>query len=137
MIQIPQNLCSEITDEQASTVQGGKKLRIESITAIKAGSDPANFLGVGKSADDLYAVIDGEKVNIGQFNTGDSKQVNIVREVGSEAIVRFWDRDLGSDDPVGSMHITKNIEDEYLEVFGPSKDNQRSRYAIKYSFGSS
>ena len=135
MIQIPQNLCTEITDEQASTVQGGKKLRIKSITALKANSDPANFLGLGGSADDLYAVIDGEEVDIGQFNTGNSKQVNIVREVGSEGIVRFYDRDGSSGEPVGSMRVSKNIKDGYLEVFGPSKDNKRSIYEINYSLG--
>ena len=135
MIQIPQNLCTEITDEQASSVQGGKKLRIKSITARKAGSDPANILGLGRSPDDLYAVIDGKKVNIGQFNTGDSKHVNIVREVGNEAVVRFWDKDPGPDDPVGSMHITKNIKDGTLSVWGPSKDNKKSIYEVNYSFG--
>ena len=136
MLQIPQNLCTELTDEQASTVQGGKKLRIKSITARKAGSDPGSwFFGLGGSADDLAAVIDGEKVQIGQFNTGDSKQVNIVREVGSQAIVRFYDEDPGADDPVGSMHITKDIKDGYLTVYGPSKNNQKSIYEINYSFG--
>ena len=134
MIQIPQNLCTEITDEQASSVQGGKKLRIKSITALKAGSDAGRLFNIG-SADDLYAVIDGEKVDIGKFNTGDSKQVNIVREVGKEGVVRFYDEDDGNDDPVGSMRISENIKDGYLTVFGPSKDNQRSRYEVNFSFG--
>ena len=135
MLQIPQSLCTELTDEQASTVQGGKKLRIKSITALKAGSDPGNFLGLGGSADDLYAVIDGKEVNIGQFNTGDSKVLNIVREVGREGVVRFYDRDGNSGEPVGSMRVSKNIKDGYLEVFGPSKDNKRSIYEINYSLG--
>ena len=136
MLQIPQSLCTELTDEQASIVQGGKKLRIKSITALKAGSDPGNFLGLGGSADDLFLTIDGKRKSIGEFDTGDSKHVNIVREVGSEAIVRFWDKDGdGPADPVGSMHITKNIKDGTLQVFGPSKDKKRSIYEVNYSFG--
>ena len=134
MIHIPQNLCTDITDEQASTVQGGKKLRIKSITALKAGSDAGRIFNIG-GADDLIAVIDGEKVNIGEFNTGDSKQVNIVREVGSEAIVRFYDEDNGNDDPVGSMRVSKEIKDGNLVVFGPSKNNIKSKYEIRYSLG--
>ena len=129
MIQIPQNLCTEITDEQASIVQGGKKLRIKSITALKAGSD-----GSG-GTDDLVLTIDGNRKSIGEFNTGDSKQVNIVREVGSRGIVRFWDKDPGADDPVGSMDVSKNIKDGYLRVFGPSEDNKKSIYEINYSLG--
>lgn len=129
MLQIPQSLCTELTDEQASSVQGGKKLRIKAITALKADADTKPLFG--KKDDDLYAVINGEKVNIGSFGTGDSKQVNIVKEVGSEGIVRFFDEDrFTSDDPVGSMRITKNIKDGNLVVFGSG-----SKYEIRYSFG--
>ena len=127
MLQIPQNLCTELTDEQASTVQGGKKLRIKSITALKADADWGWWRD-----DDLYAVIDGERFNIGKFKTGDTKQVNIVKEVGSEGIARFWDSDdLTSDDPVGSMKVSQNIKDGALEVFGSG-----SKYEIRYSLGS-
>lgn len=127
MLQIPQSLCTELTDEQASTVQGGKKLRIKSITALKANAD----WGWWWKDDDLYAVVDGERFDVGGFKTGDSKQVNIVKEVGSEGIVRFFDDDrFTSDDPVGSMRITKNVKDGNLVVFGSG-----SKYEIRYSFG--
>ena len=85
----------------------------------------------GKKDDDLYAVINGEKVNIGSFGTGDSKQVNIVREVGNEGTVRFYDDDkFGSDDPVGSMRVSKNTKNGILEVFGSG-----SKYEVFYFLG--
>lgn len=126
MLQIPQSLCTELTDEQASIVQGGKKLRIKSITALKANADWGWWRD-----DDVYAVVDGERFGIGSFKTGDSKQVNIVKEVGSEGIVRFFDQDrFTSDDPVGSMRVSKNIKDGSLVVFGSG-----SKYEIRYSLG--
>ena len=124
MIQIPQNLCTELTDEQASSVQGGKKLRLKAMTALKADADSG-----WRKDDDVYAVINGERVNIGSFKTGDSKQLNIVREVGNVGTVRFYDGDrYGSDDPVGSMRVSKNTNNGILEVFGSG-----SKYEIFYS----
>ena len=128
MIQIPQNLCTEITDEQASTVQGEKKLWLRRMTAFKAGSDGEGEGFLGKD-DDVYAVINGEKINIGSFKTGDIKRLNIVREVGSSATVLFYDKDLlSSDNLVGSMRVSKSIKDGSIVTSG-----SKSKYEISYS----
>ena len=127
MIRIPQNLCIDLTDEQASTVQGGKKLRIKSITALKAGSDPGS-----NPTDDVYALIDGERKSLGAFQTGTSKQLDIVREVGQVGVVRLFDNDgnKSSDDPLGSLRVDKSIKDGRLEIFGSN-----SKYEVFYSLG--
>ena len=107
MLQIPQNLCTDLTDEQASTVQGGLFVVIDKIQNIKAGAD-SNSGALG-GADDTYVTINGNKVFEGKFQTGDTREVGIGREAGDVASIRLFDEDgvlRGQDDPLGGFTVS-------------------------------
>lgn len=133
MIQIPQNLCTDLTDEQASTVQGGRKLTIKRIQAVKAGADPG-FLGgsLFSSADDTYLTVDGKQIfGPEQFSTGTSISVNKSLEVGDTATIRAFDDDnflRFGDDDLGSATVSKATAGGVATLSGSG-----STYEVFYS----
>ena len=112
MLQIPQNLCTDLTDEQASTVQGGLNLTIDTIEAIKVGADKGgliNFL----ANDDTELFINGDLVrDFGgeSFGDGSIRKPGITRNIGNSGTVKLVDSDKGNpfrgdDDPIGSFTV--------------------------------
>ena len=117
MIKIPQNLCTDITDEQASTVQGGLNLEITKIQAVKADADT----GWWWKDDDTYMTIDGEKVyGPKSFKSGTSRTLSIKRHVGKSGTVRLFDKDkvFTSDDPLGSFTVSSPTKDGKATISG-------------------
>ena len=133
MIQILQNLCTELTDEQASTVRGGRKLTIKRIQAVKANADPG-FLGgsLFSSDDDTYLTVDGKQIfGPKQFATGTSLTVNRSVEVGDTATIRAFDEDSFlrfGDDPLGSATVSKATTGGVATLSGSG-----STYEVFYS----
>ena len=92
-----EQLFTELTPAEAAVVEGGIRLTIDRIQAIKAGAD---FIG----ADDTYITVNGKKI-AGDFTmtTGLTQLVNkSITTPGSSAVVRLWDNDpLNPDDLLG------------------------------------
>ena len=125
MLQIPQNLCTEITDEQASTVQGGLFVVIRRIEAVQAGADGGIFGGATQD-DDTYLKIDGTTVyGPKSFVTGKTREdINVGREVGSSAKIELFDEDKGGlfrrgqDDYLGGFTVSSPTNDGTATVSG-------------------
>lgn len=108
MLDIPESLCSDLTDEQASTVQGGLFVLIDKIKVNKAGADG----GIFPTGDDPYITINGKKVfQATEVFAGDVLIVNQGRNVGKSGTIRLTDKDYwwkgqGSDDPLGQFKVS-------------------------------
>ena len=116
MIQIPQNLCTEITDKQASSVQGGLKVTIDTIKAIEVGADKGSdfFDFVSFLAnDDTQLFINGKLArDFGgeSFGNGSIRKPGITQDIGKSGTIKLVDSDKGNflrggDDPMGSFTV--------------------------------
>lgn len=118
MFEIPESLCSDLTDEQASTVQGGLTVKIKKIQAIRAGADGGLF----PNDDDTYMTIDGTKVyGPKDFNTGTTRYMNIKRNVGKIGRIELFDKDgalRGRDDSLGGFSVFYPRKDGRARVSG-------------------
>ncbi len=92
-------LFSELTPTEAAVVEGGIRLKIVRIQAIRAATD-------NSGPDDTYITVNGAKI-WGNFSmmTGQSRTVNkTLRPSGSSARVELFDDDPGSgDDSMGGF----------------------------------
>lgn len=94
-----EQLFSELTPAEAAVVEGGLRLTIQRIQAIKAGADSL-------SNDDTYITVNGTKI-WGDYgmNSGQTRLVNRSRTTpGSSARVQLFDADWpDSDDSMGGF----------------------------------
>lgn len=93
-----EQLFSELTPAEAAFVEGGIRLKIERIQAIRAGADSGN-------PDDTYITVNGRKI-WGNFSmrTGQSRAVNITStRSGPSARVQLFDDDRNADDGLGGF----------------------------------
>jgi hypothetical protein len=96
-----EQLFSELTPAEAAVIEGGLRLTIDRIQAIRAGADPVG-------ADDTYIKVNGTKI-WGDYSmtTGQTRSVNRgYTASGSSAQVQLFDADPwpNGDDRVG--HFT-------------------------------
>ena len=100
MTQVQTDLLTELTDEQAATVEGGLFVLITGLQAIKAGAD---WIG----NDDTYLTVDGKKIWGSQdFSTGTYRSVNRGLDVGSIGRIDLFDADPGRDDNMGGFTVS-------------------------------
>lgn len=108
MKSIPQSICTNLTDEQASAAQGGLFVLVDKLQAIKAGADSGPFF----PNDDTYLTIDGDKVfGPKGFSTGTTRTVNAGGDYGSSARIELFDDDnflRGKDDPLGGFTVSSS-----------------------------
>ncbi|MEG4580736.1 hypothetical protein QUA71_14155 [Microcoleus sp. MON1_C5] len=94
-----EQLFSKLTPAEAAVVEGGLRLTIDRIQAIKAGADSL-------SNDDTYITVNGTKI-WGDYgmNSGQTRLVNRSRTTpGSSARVQLFDADWpDSDDSMGGF----------------------------------
>jgi preprotein translocase subunit YajC len=94
-----EQLFTELTPAEAAVVEGGLRLTIDRIQAIKAGADSL-------SNDDTYITVNGTKIwgNYG-MNSGQTRLVDQSRTIrGSSARVELFDADWpDSDDSMGGF----------------------------------
>jgi hypothetical protein len=94
-----EQLFSELTPAEAAVVEGGFRVVIDRIQAIRAGADPVG-------ADDTYITVNGRKI-WGEYSmtTGQTRLVNRSRTTpGSSARVQLFDADWpDSDDSMGGF----------------------------------
>ena len=64
-----EQLFTELTPEQAAVIEGGKTLRLYSITCLKAGADPAGN-------DEAYLKLGDQKIWSSSMGTGDYLAIN-------------------------------------------------------------
>ena len=142
MIQIPQNLCTDITDEQASTVQGGLTLTIDKITAIKTGADRNEGLPI-YLGDDPYIKINGRGsagTRIEEIKEGTPYSIGRKSNIGSSGTVELVDYDggglfdvnrifRGSDDSLGSFTVNSPTNGQVKKRISGSN----STYDVFYS----
>jgi hypothetical protein len=94
-----EQLFSELTPAEAAVVEGGFRLTIDRIQAIKAGADPVG-------ADDTYITVNGRKIwGNESMTTGQARDVNRgYMGPGSSAQVQLFDADWPSrDEQVGGF----------------------------------
>ena len=117
MLQIPQSLCTDLTDEQASTVQGGLNVEITGIQAIKADADT----GWWWKDDDTFLTIDGKKVfGPKSFKSGTFRKVSIKRDVGSSGRIEAFDEDkvFTGNDYLGGFTVSSPTKDGRARISG-------------------
>jgi len=94
-----EQLFSELTPAEAAVVEGGLRLTIERIQAIRADADTIG-------PDDTYITVNGRKI-WGDFSmtTGQSRAVNrTLTPSGPSARVELFDADPGNDDRLGGFN---------------------------------
>ena len=128
MTQVQTDLLTELTDEQAATVEGGLFLLITGLQAIKAGADL-----VGN--DDTYLTVNGSKLWGSQdFSTGTYRSVNRGLDVGSSGRIELFDQDgwfNGDDDNMGGFTVSSATNGARARVSGSG-----STYDVYYqAFG--
>ena len=117
MFEIPESLCSDLSDEQASTVQGGLTVNVTGIQAIKADADT----GWWWKDDDVYMTINGRKVYGNQsFKTGTFRKLNVSRNVGATGRIQLFDDDnvFTGDDSLGGFTVSKPTKDGRARISG-------------------
>jgi hypothetical protein len=58
----------------------------------------------GMGADDLYILVNGQKVFSAEVDEGENPQVNFQMEFTKHAIIQIWEDDSGSDDDFLGQH---------------------------------
>ena len=102
-----EQLFSELTPAEAAVVEGGLRLTIDRIQAIKAGADFLN-------RDDTYITVNGTKI-WGEQNMSTGQIRNVNRSFtgsGSSLRVELFDADPGNDDRLGGFNAvnTRGVE---------------------------
>ncbi len=124
-----QNLFTELTSEQAATVEGGFFLLIDQIHCLKADAD---LLG----KDDTYIKINGTKIwGKTKMGSGDTKTVNRGLEVGNTGRVRLFDDDLwpNNDEYLGGFNVYSSTNGVQKTAFTTGAG---SKYEVYYrAFG--
>jgi hypothetical protein len=94
-----EQLFSELTPAEAAVVEGGLRLTIDRIQAIKANAD---FIG----PDDTYITVNGTRLwGEHSMSTGQTRDVNrSFTGPGSSLNVQLFDADPGNDDRLGGFN---------------------------------
>ncbi|MBD2449673.1 hypothetical protein H6G76_21385 [Nostoc sp. FACHB-152] len=97
-----EQLLTELTPQQAATLEGGFFLLVDGFLAINAGAD-------NDSGDDPYITLNGQSLaGAGDVGTGQYVAVNLGLEVGNFAKVDLFDDDdffNGGDDYLGGFTV--------------------------------
>ncbi len=101
---INEELFTELTTEQAETVEGGKWLYIESITCLTAGADTFG-------QDDTYVKVTDSRGTVTalsetEMGTGEYRSVDYWRSFSSNASINLYDSDWGNDDYLGGFNVS-------------------------------
>lgn len=87
-----EQLFAELTPKQASVIEGGKTLFIQSIEAVKAGAD-----GFFQGGDDTFFKVNGRLgPSLGSMDSGQTKTVNRSFSFDGDARVELFDSDGGA-----------------------------------------
>lgn len=113
-----EELFSELTAEQAAVIEGGKKVILHDILAIKTGAD---LIG----EDDLYIKVKGNKVFSRDMTAGEFALINKSVTFSGSAFISLFDADPG---PFN--------DDDYIDGFTASNSTNGSRYRTLKGSGS-
>lgn len=123
-----QQLFTELTPEQAATVEGGLFLLIDKIQCIKADADL-----IGK--DETYLTVNGSKIwGPKKMGSGQTRTVNKGLDVGKSGVVRGFDDDfwLNNDDYLGGFTVSSATNGQKVARISGSG----SKYDVYYrAFG--
>ena len=117
-------LFTDLTSEEAAVVEGGKKIILHKVEAIKSAAD--GF----KNSDDLYIKL-GKKTVWGprSIDNGDIKNLGISRNFSKFLKVSLWDEDIRNDDPLGSFTAKNRTSGKKTRILKGSD----SKYELTYS----
>lgn len=120
-----EQLFTELTSEQASVIEGGRKVTVKSITCIKAGADTPSWL----NDDDIYIKIGDQRIwGINSMDDGQTMNVNTTVDYSGSTKISVWDDDPGFDDFIGSITVNGAYG-------GPAKtvEGSGSKYSVNFT----
>ena len=83
----------------------------------------------GMGADDLYILVNGQKIFSAEVDEGENPQVNFQMQFTKHAIIQVWEDDSGSDDDFLGQH---QVNPEPLGETSFAVDGDGSDYTINY-----
>ena len=123
-----EQLFTELTPDQATVVEGGARLYIEKIKALKVGADPTG-------ADDTFIRVNGRKIwGDHGMKKNRTRGVNYSEDYTNNPEVALWDEDgwWSGDEFLGSFIASPG--DNFLGDQGREVSGSGSKYEVFYSF---